>query len=163
VQPALAVLGEFVDPASAELLEAWCQSDHPHRYEAALALGAMGSRASLPMLRALHADRSADVLVRTAAACAVLDLGDVRSSVPFLHAILCAGTPQGAATSEAHALPDKARWALERRIAIDAIRRHTGGEDYDLDPDSTWPRLTAAADRFRSAMQAEIEVGGSRR
>jgi hypothetical protein len=87
---------------------------------------------------------------RTAAACALLDLGDRDAALPFLEAVLLAGSPAGVAPAREHVLPEQTRWALERYMAIAAVARCTGGETFGLDPDASWPRMAAAVERMRA-------------
>ncbi len=157
VQPALAVLGEFGRPAAVPLLERWLDDDRIGAYEAALSLGHMRAERSRSRLRATMSDPDRPAVMRTAAACALLDLGAVTDATPLLHAVLIAGTPAGVEPAAQHGLPDKPRWALERNLVIDAVKRHTGGEDFGLDADSPWPKLSEAAARCRAALLQDAE------
>lgn len=156
VQLALATLGKLGDPAATAYLEAQLSKGNAElSSEAALALGRLPSPASIAVLQA-EMDRSRrDPLVRTAAAVALLDLGEVELSLPFLHAILLAGTPYGLALQQEFALPDRGRWAHERYLAISAIGRHFDGETFGLDPDSSWPSLKASVDRLLLGVLAD--------
>lgn len=149
-QLALAVLGKLADPRAADLLERFAIGSDDHGYEACLALGRIGDRTRIGVLREIVDDRSRTPTRRAAAACGLLDLGETETSLPFLHAILLAGTPAGVETSNRYGLPDRARWALEREMTIDALRRHTG-DDFGLDPDSPWPALERGAERMYRA------------
>ncbi len=152
-QIAVATLGALGSAAAIPLLEEILRERSPTSSEAALALGQLPSPESADLLAETVADPSAGTVARTASACALLDLGEVDRSVPFLCAVLVAGTPEGLETNREFGLRDKTRWALERYMIIEAIRRHCGGESFGLDPDNPWPDLVRNTDRFREAMR----------
>lgn len=152
-QLALGLVGRLGTPSQRRWLEDWLLADRRHAAEAAMALGQLGTRhgtqQSIDPLRRAMTDRDRETVVRTAAAVALFDLGDDAAAVPFMHAVLIAGTPQGQATAERLGLPDRVRWALERNMVIGAVARRTDGDTLGLDAESPWPRLAGAAERFR--------------
>ncbi|MCC6785597.1 MAG: hypothetical protein IT457_22285 [Planctomycetes bacterium] len=114
----------------------------------AAALGTLDSPTAVDALTRAMDSRALAPLVRTAAAAALLDRGR-RGDVPrFLGAVLLAGTPAGIAESTRLGLPDKARWAHERLLAIEAIVRASGGEDFGLHHDASWPALEIGTARM---------------
>ncbi len=147
-QLAVALLGRLGDSTVTPTLELLITQGHAVAAEACLALGALGSLDCVELLRGVIADHSREITVRTAAACALLDLGEVGASLPFLRCILLAGTPAGQALQTQAGVADKARWAHERLLVITAIRRHCDGEDFGLDPDNSWPQLEHGAAAF---------------
>ena len=147
-QAALCALGELGNRDAVPLLVQWIIEDRPHAYEAALSLGKLGDERVTPTLQKCADDASRDSVTRTAAACALLDLGQVEAATPLLHAVLVAGTPYGGDLGTVHGLPEKSRWALERTLAIDAIARFADGERFGLDADAAWPRLKVGAEAF---------------
>lgn len=155
VQIAIACLGALGGTDARDFLIR-CRDRSPRiAAEAMLALGQLGTPADesvLQCLRDVAGRPGASPLQRSAAAASLLDLGQDAEALPLLAAILRAGTPAGRAESERLGLPDKARWAHERHIAIESIRRRTGGEDYGLDPDLAWPDLDAAVTRMTDAL-----------
>ena len=116
--------------------------------EAAVALGALGDRAAIPVLVATVRDQDRATTTRTAAAGALLDLGHIEDAVPLLQAVLLAATPYGQELEQHHGLPEKTRWAFERNLAIEAIRRFTGGKTFGLDEDAPWPTLSKGVAGF---------------
>jgi len=152
-QAALFALGELGDRSAVGFLIAEAAAGNDHGFEAALALGKLGDDSATEPLRDLMLDPSQDVTARTAAACALLDLGATDEAVPLLSAVLLAGTPYGRDQASQHGLPSKSRWALERQIAIDAIARASGGQTFGLDPDSSWPRLADGVRAWREYLQ----------
>jgi hypothetical protein len=121
---------------------------------AAAALGTLDSPTARDALTRAMDSRALAPLVRTAAAAALLDRG-ARGDVPrFLGAVLLAGTPAGSAEGARLGLPDKARWAHERLLAIEAIVRASGGEDFGLHHDASWPALEAGTARMMAFFAA---------
>ena len=153
-QAALCALGELGNREAVPFLIEQATGDRAHAYEAALALGKLGDPRAVAPLRDLAAAPSRDITVRTAAACALLDLGHDDDAAPLLQAVLLAGTPYGEDSALQCSLPRKSRWALERVLVIDAIARFTGGETFGLDPDASWPRLRDGAQRFAEHIAA---------
>lgn len=154
-QLAVGLLGRLGDRSCTRLLTDLARSDRIDlAYEAALALGRLGDTDAKDALVAITSDRDRPVRVRVASACSLLDLGAVRAATPILYATLVAGTPFGLETQTELGFADQSRWALERGMVIAAIRRHTGGEVFDLDPESPWPRLAQNAARCRDALLA---------
>ena len=147
-QAALFALGELGGDGAAEYLIEQVASDGAFAYEAALALGKLKATGAIEPLTAAAADAHRATTTRTAAACALLDLGATRQALPLLTAVLLAGTPDGRELGTAHGLPDKPRWALERNLGIAAVQRYAGGNDFGLDADSSWPRLRSGVDAF---------------
>jgi len=152
MQIAVAILGKLGDARAVSVLEDLLRERSKLSSEAALALGRLPSPQSRGILRKEMLSASNSPLNRTCAAIALLDLGDVNTSLPFLHAILLAGTPYGLDSEKNYGLPDRSRWAHERYLTIEAIARHFDGETFGLDPDSSWPQLKAAADRLQIAI-----------
>jgi HEAT repeat protein len=157
-QAALCALGALGNPDAVPFLVDELHTARPYRYEAALALGQLRDPRALEPLRRLAADAAADVTTRTAAACALLDLGAAADAVPLLLAVLLAGTPDGQALAEAHRLPAQSRWALERSLVIDAIGRFANGETFGLDADASWPRLELGAEAFLRAVAPSAQA-----
>ncbi|MHC5063207.1 MAG: HEAT repeat domain-containing protein [Planctomycetota bacterium] len=158
-QIALATLGTLGDPVAAPYLEERLRiGSTEESSESALALGRLPSPASKELLSEVIRDRQRDPLVRTASAAALLDLHDLEGSMPFLCAILLAGTPAGQGAQAEHGLPDRGRWAHERYMAIEAIRRNFAGETFGLDPDSSWPALSAAVAELIEHLREERGV-----
>lgn len=152
-QAALCALGELGNAEAVPFLIEQAVADEAYAYEAALALGRLGDATATAALRDLTTDHESTVTTRTAAACALLDLGASNDAVPLLCAVLLADTPFGLEEGERHGLPSKSQWALERQIAIDAIARYSGGETFGLDPDSSWPRLRDGVLAFRQHLR----------
>jgi HEAT repeat protein len=151
LQVAVAILGKLGNPRAIPLLEDLLRERSGISGEAALALGRLPSPASRQVLLEEMSYRSGSPLNRTCAAIALMDLDDVDASLPFLRAILLAGTPAGLPLQKELGLPDRARWAHERDLAIEAIGRLFDGETFGLDSDSPWPRLKAAVERMDAA------------
>lgn len=155
LQIAVATLGKLGDPRAIPILEQLLRERSGISSEAALALGFLPAPQSRALLLEEMLYRGGDPLNRTCAAVALLDLDDVENSLPFLRAVLLAGTPYEISLRDQYGLPDRARWAHERIVAIDAIGRHFDGETFGLDPDSPWPRLKAAVDRMQDAAREQ--------
>ncbi len=156
VQISLATLGDLGDPAAVSFLESQLRDGSTvQSSESALALGKLPSPSSKTALLAEMNHRRRDPLVRCSAAAALLDLGAIAESMPFLCAIILAGTPRGQAMQENLGLPDRGRWAHERYLAIEAIKRQLPQQDFGLDPDSSWPALEAAVDRLVEFLRVE--------
>lgn len=147
---AVALASRFdVRGAEAELV-ALLAAAPPLAARAAQALGTLASTVSRDALARAMDDATLDPLVRTAAAAALLDRGERGPASSFLAAVLLAGSPDGQAERVVRGLPDKARWAHERLLAIEAIRRAAGGEDFGLHHDASWPALAASTTRMRT-------------
>ncbi|MEM7205528.1 MAG: HEAT repeat domain-containing protein [Planctomycetota bacterium] len=147
-QAATFALGRVGDVAAVPLLAARLNRAEDHAYEAAIALGRLGEAAALEPLRAAATDRSQTPRVRAAAACSLLDLGDVGTAMPLLQAVLLLGTPHDRQLAAQHGFVRQDRWALERWLAIEAIARNSGGERFGLDPDAPWPQLRDGVARW---------------
>ncbi len=149
-QAAACALGVLGDPSVTPVLRRLVAGQHAEvvAAEAALALGRLRDAAAVDLLTQVAGDPTRDVTTRTAAACALLELGEVQRALPLLQAVLLADAPQGRALASQHALPERPRWVLERHLVIAAIRRHTGGETFGLDTDASWPRLAEGTARF---------------
>lgn len=146
---ALAALGALGGPSARAHLEAVARSAGPAADEAALALGRLPrAQSSIDLLRKTARDRNRGSVIRAAAVAALLDLRAAAPLADLVEAILVAGTPQGIGRARRLGLPQKTRWALERHLLIEAIRRRTKGEDFGLDPDAPWPRLVEGAGAF---------------
>jgi len=140
VQAAIAALGSLGNPDAGPILERWIRRREPHAPDAALALGRLPYPSSADLLRATAHDQRADATLRTACACAMVELGRGGEVLDLLRAVLLAGTPAGAGPVGEMGLPHRSRWALERHMIILALR-HRFGDDLGLDTDSPWPRL----------------------
>lgn len=152
-QAAVFALGELGDLDASPFLIQELGDPGPSAYEAALALGKLGGSDAVEPLREAAETHGTSTELRTAAASALLDLGRPDLAAPLLKAVLLAGTPFGRELAERHGLPDKTRWALERQLCVDAIRRFTGGETFGMDPDSSWPRLRDGVDAFAAYLR----------
>jgi HEAT repeat protein len=150
-QAAIAALGKLGGPTAAEVLIGLVREGGEDAVEAALALGRLQDAAAGEVLESAAADRSRSILGRTAAACALLDLGRVRSAWPLVRAVLLAGTPAGRVDAAQHGLPEQSRWAQERHLVISAIARRSGGETFGLSTDASWPRLEQGVEALRKA------------
>ncbi|MCC6670475.1 MAG: hypothetical protein IT458_05395 [Planctomycetes bacterium] len=155
-QAAAACLGALGDLAVTPTLVDLLRSRGGAAYEAALALGRLRASEATAELRAARDDTTADPIVRTAAAAALLDLGLTQDALPLLLGVLRADTPAGRSEQERLRLPSRPRWALERHVAIAAVRR-SFGSDFGLDPDLSWPDLEAASQRLAQAAEARKE------
>ena len=151
---ALGGFGGFFDPAAAGYLQELVESNGADATEAALALGRLGDRRAIPLLVTTVQNHTLAVGTRTAAACALLDLNEPTPAVPLLRAVLLAATPYER-EPEQQGLPRKGppRWAYERYMAIEAIRRFSGGKTFGLDEDAPWPRLRDGVAAFERFMQ----------
>ncbi len=149
-QAVLGILGALPHPQTGPFLLRVFEEDSAHSSEAALSMGRLGYKLALPALRAHVANPKSEPVLRTAAAAALLDLGDLKTALPFLQAVILASTPDGIEAMTSFGLQDKARWALERTMAIAAIERHSG-QSFGLDPDLSWPDL---ATRTRNAFDS---------
>ncbi|MFY9344426.1 MAG: hypothetical protein WAT39_18175, partial [Planctomycetota bacterium] len=87
--------------------------------------------------------------LRTAAACALVQLGERRQALPFLRAVLLAGSPAGVQPGATVGLPVRTRWALERYL-VQRLLQHEGEPALaaGLDPDASWPELEQVTERF---------------
>ncbi len=165
-QPAVAVLGrlagacppgEDTTAAAARLLrELLGHASADVAAEAALSLARMRAPDAHAALRASMLDPAASTYARTAAASALVDLGDRGDAVAFLCDILLAPTDRGRARAATRGLPvDQARWAVERNLAIDAIGRAAPGTSFRLDADASWPSLEAGVAEVREHFRLE--------
>jgi HEAT repeat protein len=155
-QAAIHLLGDWHDPTAAAYLRELVAAKGPDTTEAALGLGKLGDPAVAALLVATVQDRDLATDSRVAAACALLDLGQPRHAVPLMQAVLLAATPYGTELRQAQGLPQKTRWAFERYMMIEAVRRFSNGETFGLDEDASWPRLrdgTAAFVRYAEQRQ----------
>lgn len=150
---AVALANELGTGVTTTALEALLDAPPSVAARAAMALGKCEPDAAHRSLLAAMNRHDLDPLVRTAAAATLLDLGDRRVAPRFLAAILLAGSPAGEATRDRAGLPDKTRWAHERTLAVDAIRRATNGIDFGLHPDAPWPELAAGTERMLEALE----------
>lgn len=148
-QPAIAALGALGDPVATEYLREVLAADGPHAYEAALALGRLPAPAALPDLERTLAEKGRSPLVRTACAAALLDLGRRGAAIPFFYALFTVDTSAAGPEVAQAGLASKPRWALERNIAISALRRAGTADAFGLDADAPWPRLAEAARKMR--------------
>jgi hypothetical protein len=82
-------------------------------------------------------------VVRAAAASSLLELGST-AGVPFLLGLLEAGTPGNGPRARTFFLPEKERWALEKEIALRALRR-LSGRKFGLEPEQGWEDLKKGA------------------
>jgi len=149
-QAAIHLLGEWRHPdATADaLLQELVAAGGPDATEAALALGKRQNRNAVPLLVTTVQNHDVDITVRAAAACALLDLDEPQHAVPLMRAVLLAATPYGQQLEQEHGLPLKTRWALERYMVIEAIRRFSGGQTFGLDEDAPWPTLRDGTEEF---------------
>lgn len=154
-QPAVTALGCLGDPSAAALLLRLLEHQSPDlAAEAALSLARLGVQSARPGLLTTMLDREKTTYVRTAAAAALLDLGDRDGAVAFACDVLLAPTDRGRDRARALGLPvDQVRWAVERNLAIDALARAAGGEAFGLDADASWPELAASVGRVRAHFQ----------
>ena len=153
-QPAIAILGALGEQRALPLLQEILRADGPHAYEAALAMGRTKVRAATSELLPVLLDPRRTPLVRAASAAALLDLGQAKEAVAFFYALFTVDTSAAGPAVREQGLSSKPRWALERNVAIDAIRRSTGGETFGLDADAPWPQLAAAAAKMRTHFEA---------
>lgn len=141
-QAGIHLLGEFGGEAARTFLEAELSRGSSLAQEAALALGQIGSEASVKPLHKVLADRTTPVTTRAAAAAALVDLGEAKSILPFLRAVFLAAGPYRGSTSKDEGLPrNKVRWALERYMIIEAFRRRYDESTFGLEEDASWPAL----------------------
>jgi len=152
-QAAIHLLGEWrhPDPAADAYLRELLAAKGADATEAALAIGKRNDRAAVPLLVATVQDQNLAIATRTAAACTLLDFDEPQHAVPLMHAVLLAATPYGLRLEQEQGLPRKTRWALERYMVIEAIRRFSDGHTFGLDEDAPWPTLrdgTAAFVRY---------------
>lgn len=152
-QAAIHLLGQWhqANPATDTFLRELVAARGADAAEAALAIGRRKDRKAVPQLVATVQDRTLATAVRTAAACALLDLDEPQHAVPLMRAVLLAASPYGADLEQEQGLPHKTRWALERYMIIEAVRRFSGGDTFGLDEDAPWPKLregTAAFMRY---------------
>lgn len=147
-QAAIAALGALGDQSACGFLRERIDRGQSDAAEAALALGRLGCSDAAPGLLATMRSGAAAIRNRTAAACALLDLGWWREAAPFLAAVLVADTAYAGTRTADFALPNKARWAEERTMAIAAIARACGGETFGLDPDAAHPQLARGVQAF---------------
>ena len=153
-QAAVHLLGELRQPSAGPYLREALNDGTSLATEAALALGKLGDQTHTPSLRAAVADPTKLVTTRVAAAAALVDLGHARSIASFLEAVFLAATPYGREATRTHRLPrTKTRWAHERYMVIEALRRHYDGRSFGLDEDSSWPGLRDAADKMRAFLE----------
>ncbi len=143
-QAAVAVLGRIGDAATAGPLTNFVTERHALGAEAALALGELRAATAAQALRLAVADRVADPTLRTAAACALVRLGDRSAARPLLLAIVLAGTPHGIDQARLVGLPERSRWALERYM-VQRVLLQEAGTCFDLDTDAPWDRLAESA------------------
>ncbi len=117
------------------LLRTAKDSDPEVAASACLALGDLGDKRAIPSLEKLvePSASSFDPLVRTAAASALLRLG-YTDAVPFLVSILEAGIPGDRGPEKKYGLPIKQRWALEKEIAVSALRNYSG-KSFGFEPE----------------------------
>lgn len=142
-QAAIHLLGEWRrrDAATAAFLQDLVKTKGPDATAAALALGKQGDRTSLPLLVDTTRDHTVATETRVAAACSLLDQGRTQDAVPLMRAVLLAASPYGHELEREHGLPLKTRWAAERYMIIEAIRRYADGKTFGLDEDAPWPTL----------------------
>lgn len=136
-QAALALLGVLGDPAAGPPLEDWVRRRDLYADEAALSLGRLPYPASAELLCSTARDPDANPTLRTACACAALELGHGAEVLDVLRAVLLAGTPAG--QERELGFPIRSRWALERHMIVLTCRR--AGYDLGIDTDSPWPRM----------------------
>ncbi len=153
-QAAVGALGNLGDPAAIPWLLQQVQARSGLGTEAALSLGRLPAPGARAVLQTTLADHGAAVDLRTACACALLELGETRDAVPFLCALFAADTNFGVAEAAAAGLGSRPRWALERQMALSAIAKACGGQTFGLDPDSPWPRLEQGVRALREHFAA---------
>lgn len=159
-QAAIHLLGEWrhPDPATDTYLRELVAAKGADATEAALAIGKRNDRTAVPLLVATVQDHSLAVATRTAAACTLLDFDEPQHAVPLMRAVLLAATPYGNELEQEQGLPHKTRWALERYMIIEAVRRFSNGRTFGLDEDAPWPTLrdgTAAFVRYVKERQTK--------
>ncbi len=155
-QAAIHLLGDWRDPAAGPYLRELVDANSEEATEACLGLGKLADQRAVGLLVTTVQNHDQAIATRTAAACALLDLRQPRHAVPLMQAVLLAATPYGAGLEQAQGLPQKTRWAYERYMVIEAIRRFSHGETFGLDEDASWPRLrdgTAAFVRYAEQRQ----------
>lgn len=154
-QPAVTALGCLGAHGAETLLVRLLEhQNHDLAAEAALSLARLGAQGARPRLLTTMLDREKTTYVRTAAAAALLDLGDRDRAAAFACDVLLAPTDRGRDRALELGLPvDQVRWAVERNLAIDALARAAGGESFGLDADSSWPDLAAGVERVRAHFQ----------
>jgi hypothetical protein len=153
-QAAVHLLGELRHAEAGPYLREILEDGTSLATEAALALGKFGDQSHTPTLRATVADSTKHVTTRAAAAAALVDLGHGKSIAAFLEAVFLAATPYGAAATRTHRLPrTKTRWAHERYMLIEALRRAHDGRTFGLDEDSSWPAMRDAARKMRTFLE----------
>jgi HEAT repeat protein len=145
---AVALFGRIDSDAAVPFLSEAVADGSPLAVEAALALGDLRAHAAAPTLVATVADANADPTLRTAAACAAVQLGKANDVAPFLRAVMLAGSPAGQEPGAAFGLPVRPRWALERYL-VQRLLLHEGEVALarEFDTDLSWPQLLAATDR----------------
>ncbi len=150
--PAVTALGCLGDLGAEALLTRLLEHQNPDlAAEAALSLARLGAQGARPGLLKTMLDREKTIYVRTAAAAALLDLGDRDRAADFACDVLLAPTDRGRDRALDLGLPvDQVRWAVERNLAIDALARAAGGEAFGLDADASWPDLAAGVERVRA-------------
>ncbi len=151
-QAAIQLLGSLQSAKARPLLESFLHANDPQAADAALALGKMLSTDSMALLMDCLDQHDNPVLLRTAAACALWDLDNKAAAWPMFKAILLATTPEGPALLAQQGLPGKNRWAHERYLCIQTIRRSMAAPA-GLDEDASWPRLQAAVLRLEGQIQ----------
>lgn len=146
VQAAIHLLGVFGGDAARTLLESKLDDGTDTATEAALALGRIGDESSMAKLTGVVQNRAARATTRTAAAAALVDLGRGKDVASFLRAVFLAATPYAAESTRKHGLPRrKTRWAHERYMILEALRRRYDGRTFGLDEDASWPALRKGA------------------
>ncbi len=152
-QAAIHLLGEWrhPDPSADAYLRELVKAKGADATDAALAIGKRKDQAAVPLLVATVQDQNLAIATRTAAACTLLDFDEPQHAVPLMRAVLLAATPYGHQLEQEQGLPRKTRWALERYMVIEAVRRFSDGRTFGLDEDAPWPTLrdgTAAFIRY---------------
>ncbi len=141
---AVACLGRLGGDGIGAFLTEQIQQRSALGVEAALALGELRDATSAATLTACVDDRFADATLRTAAACALVRLGERKAATPLLHAVLLAGTPAGVDRQQAMGLPTKPRWALERYLVQRLLLQEGAAElTATFDTDAPWSTLEA--------------------
>ncbi|MHC4515032.1 MAG: HEAT repeat domain-containing protein [Planctomycetota bacterium] len=147
-QAAIHLLGERRRPAAASYLRELVQARGADATEAALALGKLPDHTATGLLVTTVQNQDLAIGTRTAAACALLDLDQPQHAVPLMRAVLLAATPYGSELEREHGLPRKTRWAYERYMVIEAVRRFSNGNTFGLDEDAPWPQLRDGSAAF---------------
>jgi hypothetical protein len=144
-QAAVHLLGEAADGRAKPYLLDLMSGGTELGTEAALALGKLNDPESIDSLQATVRRAATPMTTRAAAAAALVSMGKGPSIVSFLEAIFLAASPHRGTSSRQHKIPaTKTRWAHERYMIIEALRRRYDGKTFGLDEDSSWPAMRNA-------------------